>query len=371
MMQTDVNARYEVFRSQRRFGSLDALRALSIIAVLWHHSGGPAPWALLDRGQMGVHLFFAISGFLITTLLLREWSESGSFSLRDFYIRRALRIFPLYYAVLLAYCVIVFAMERDSADGKEFFQNLPYFLSYTSNIFVDLEAGERVIFFFSWSLATEEQFYLVFPWLLWFLKPRWTPVALAAIGALVFANHSGHLQNWITIDSLAYKILWEIAPCIVMGAISALIVNSKSGYRFVAPVLAQRYSSLAALAFALIMLSIPKSNMQQEYLVYLSLTALVLACSLREDHALARLMRWAPLVRLGMISYGVYLLHMLCFNASDRLWPGGAETQWVGRLTIGFGMVFIAAEISFRTFEAWFLSQKSRFTSAVSGPPAA
>jgi peptidoglycan/LPS O-acetylase OafA/YrhL len=101
--------------------------------------------------------------------------------------------------------------------------------------------------------------------------------------------------------------------------------------------------------------------MLQTYLAYLAFVALVLSCSLREDHCLASIMRWQPLVRLGAISYGVYLLHMLCFNVADRLWFGAPEDHWIGRLTIGFVLVVIAAEISFRTFESWFLNLKVRF----------
>jgi peptidoglycan/LPS O-acetylase OafA/YrhL len=93
---------HAAFRANNRFGSLDGLRALSVVAVIWHHSGGgmvASEWA--QHGHHGVTLFFAISGFLITTLLLRERDRHGAIDLRAFYVRRALRIFPLYYAVLL------------------------------------------------------------------------------------------------------------------------------------------------------------------------------------------------------------------------------------------------------------------------------
>lgn len=115
------------------FGSLDGLRALSVAAVIWQHSGGgmvAAEWAQL--GHHGVMLFFAISGFLITTLLRRERDRHGVINLRAFYARRALRIFPLYFAVLSIYVVLVFVLERRSKVGQDFFSNLVYFATYTT-----------------------------------------------------------------------------------------------------------------------------------------------------------------------------------------------------------------------------------------------
>src|SRR6185503_13092808 len=177
---------YQAYRSTKFFGSLDGLRALSILAVIWHHCGWqkvPGEWALAGTGYLGVHLFFVISGFLITTLLLREKEDTGRISLRDFYIRRTLRIFPLYYTVIGLYVVTVFLFEKNPADAREFFGNLPFFLTYTSNWFVQLEG--RVIFYFAWSLAAEEQFYLVWPTVEKLLGVIAIP---AIVGALLLAR---------------------------------------------------------------------------------------------------------------------------------------------------------------------------------------
>jgi peptidoglycan/LPS O-acetylase OafA/YrhL len=96
---------------------LDGLRCLSIAAVIWHHAGGTRHSGLLFRGHHGVSLFFAISGFLITTLLLRERVRNGQVSLGRFYGRRTLRIFPLYYAVIALYVALVYLLDRRSDAG--------------------------------------------------------------------------------------------------------------------------------------------------------------------------------------------------------------------------------------------------------------
>jgi peptidoglycan/LPS O-acetylase OafA/YrhL len=158
-----VSPTYAGYRSCKRFGSLDGLRAISILAVIWHHTQ-PVRFAgstLSYIGAQGVTLFFAISGFLISTLMLREYERNGRIDLLAFYMRRSLRIFPLYFTVLGIYVLAVLLLERDTEPGKAFFANLPYFATYTSNLFVELR--ERVIFYFAWSLAAEEQFSSVAP----------------------------------------------------------------------------------------------------------------------------------------------------------------------------------------------------------------
>ena len=165
-----VRANFDRFVAIRRFGALDGLRAMSAIAVVWEHSMvTPIPSSThkglhgVHLGFMGVNLFFAISGFLITSLLLRERTGSGGISLRKFYARRALRIFPLYYALLLVHIVLVAAIRRHSPEGIRFFHALPAYATYTCNW---LAPGDHVPFAFAWSLATEEQFYLLWPPLL-------------------------------------------------------------------------------------------------------------------------------------------------------------------------------------------------------------
>src|SRR3954454_21644367 len=132
----DAKAYYRTFTERSHFGSLDGLRCISIVAVIWSHGPGQqATSVLLGSGRLGVNLFFAISGFLITTILLRERRSTGDISLRRFYARRALRIFTSYYTALGVY-VFPSRLSFPSASATAFFMSLPYFLTYTSNRFV-------------------------------------------------------------------------------------------------------------------------------------------------------------------------------------------------------------------------------------------
>jgi peptidoglycan/LPS O-acetylase OafA/YrhL len=121
------DARYKAFRGTFRFASLDGLRCLSIVGVVWHHGPGHQMGGPLGSGFLGVDLFFVISGFLITTLLLREQDRYGSISLKHFYIRRSLRIFPLYYTVLGLYVLLLSVFGTHTPPSRRFFANLPYF----------------------------------------------------------------------------------------------------------------------------------------------------------------------------------------------------------------------------------------------------
>lgn len=357
----DPEQAYKSFLTMKRFDSLDGLRCLSIVAVLWHHSGIRFDFPLFHRGQLGVHLFFVISGFLITTLMIRERRKHGEISLRKFYMRRSLRIFPLYYAILMTYVVVVAVMEHDTADGKEFFDNLLAYATYTSNWFVELESGERVIFYFSWSLAVEEHFYMTWPWIERFTKERLKIVLLLGLIAIVLANHLGLLLWLFPGDSLMHRILWRIAPCILLGVLSAHVMHNKRGFGILFRLFGHVWTAPAMLVVVFGIASIERSGQVWEYVVYLSLVGLVISCTIRNRNGLSAVLQIKPLVRLGTVSYGIYLMHLLCFNA---VWTVGSKlgitNQWL-LWSIGVMLVYLIAEVSFRTFERYFQNWKLRY----------
>jgi peptidoglycan/LPS O-acetylase OafA/YrhL len=354
------DAACRAFLSVRRFGSLDGLRCLSIVAVIWHHSGIHLASPIFQRGQLGVHLFFAISGFLITSLMIRERTCHGQIALGKFFIRRSLRIFPLYYAALLAYVLLVSVMERGTAEGRAFFANLPAYATYTSNWFVERSGDERVIFFFAWSLAVEEQFYLTWPWVERFATKSVKIGGLLALLVVVFANHLGWLRPLIPSESLAHRILWQIAPTILFGVIAAHCIHSRFGFVALNTVLGRSWSAPAAMLAVIGAAAVERQGQAWEYVVYLSLVALVIACTIREDNGLARILRFRPFVRMGTVSYGIYLMHMLGLNASARVATSvGVTNQWVIWI-MGILFTYVAAELSFCTFERFFQNWKGK-----------
>lgn len=345
--------RFDAFQGARYFPALDGLRALSIVAVIWHHVYDPAgPW-----GYLGVSLFFGISGFLITTLLLRERAASGTISLRHFYLRRTLRIFPLYYAVVALYTLLVLATERDSAAGRQFLENLPYFLTYTSNWFVDLGAGERVIFYFAWTLAVEEQFYLFWPAVVRYARRAAIPV-LVMVGLVLLDQTTELLAAAGRIDAtlLPIRIIVSIATPICLGCLAAFAAERRRSFELLERALGRGGAAPAALLAipAAVALGAPM------LLTHLLMVLLVLSVSLRQDHPLAALLAHRVPRYVGTISYGMYLLHMLSFNLVRRLLPDDWQSKAVLFLTV-LAVSIAAATISYYAFERWFLRLKDRW----------
>ncbi len=358
-MKVTADEPFQQFKARQRFDSLDGLRAISVLAVVWHHTAGRSfqgTW-LAVAGSEGVSLFFAISGFLITTLLVRERERHGRIDLRAFYVRRTLRIFPLYYGVLLLYCLLTFLLERHSAAGQQFFKNLVYFATHTSNWFVQLE--ERTIFYIAWSIAAEEQFYLLWPPLLILLgtSTRALQWLLAVIAVLL-------LLDWFVKPdhSRAGSVLWfvyKVPLAILLGAAGALALNSRRGFALLHTVLGGYWSCLVLavlLVGALAWNGLPRS------ITHLACALLVLSTCLPQRYALQRILNIRILVYIGSISYGIYLLHVLAGRfATKVLGAAGIGTPWpVVFVATTVGAV-ICAGLSFRFFESRFLAMKVRF----------
>lgn len=370
--QVGASAAHADFLQRRYFGSFDGLRGLAVAAVVWHHTGATAyrDSTLLQNGDYGVQLFFALSGFLIATLLLREGERDGRVDLRAFYLRRTLRIFPLYYAVLALYTLLVLAVERDTAAGARFLSNLPYFLTYTSNYFVPSDG--RVIFYFAWSLAAEEQFYLVWPALQCWVSRRLALTGLVAVALLALAQQHAP-QPFFEETSTLGALAAHVAVPILLGVLAAHVLHVEVGFAVAWRWLGRRWGAPLVGVVLLGALAHPWTPV---FVVHGLFVLLVVSTALREDHGLAPLLGQRWLRDLGIASYGVYLLHMLCANVVRRaLDVDGASSPL---LVFGgtLGLAWALGALSHRTFERWFLSlgprgRGTRFEPGRAAAPAA
>lgn len=351
-----IDAAWQAFTGTSYFRGLDGLRALSVIAVIWHHVTGPHEIGFLNHGNRGVDLFFAISGFLVTTLLLRERRATGGISLRDFYIRRTLRIFPLYYAVLALYAVLVFATMRGTPKGSEFWQHLPAFATYTSNWFLDFDrADSGIVFYFAWSLATEEQFYLFWPPLLAALLARGRLAWFAAIVAVALVALRLLASEGVAGTGFGVTLLASLAPPILFGAALALLLDHRPTFAVLAPVLGHPFAPPAIAMAALLLLELRAPGI----VTAVPFALLVASICLRQDSVLQPLLQARPVVFIGTVSYGVYLMHMLAANAVRKVvGQQGGALVFVGTLALVLAM----AAISHRWFERPILRRKTRFT---------
>lgn len=336
---------------------LDGLRALAVIAVVWHHTHpGYAGLAISHNGFLGVDVFFVLSGFLITTLLLIEKRATGTISLTKFYVRRSLRIFPLYYAVL-GFLALYFKFASGTSQGGAFLGELPWHASYTSN-WVEIRSMMAI----TWSLSTEEQFYLVWPPLFAVLGMRslWPLTAFLALNQAV---NFGALDGALKTLGMPYEslpILQITFTPILIGVLLAFAMRAAALKGFIERLPA--WAIMAACVAALALASVPGDLRGWPRLLFHLATAAVIALVvLRPVSVVVRALEWQPLAYVGTLSYGVYLLHKIVLYAVNR----GLDAVAINlpEAVFGFGLLGTIglAHLSYRFFEAPILRLKARF----------
>lgn len=352
----EAQSAFAQFRDTKFFPNLDGLRAISIILVIIGHTIQPIsfPGMHLNFGKVGVSLFFAISGFLITTLLLRERERNGEIDLRKFYIRRSLRIFPLYYVVLGLYVVYVLTVAKNTPQAGTFWSNFPYFFTYTYNWFGD--TGETAIFYIAWSLCTEEQFYAVWPVVL-----RFNPKNALKIAALVYLVSLILTLPYFIIQFegvIWYSIAGSISSAIVGGVLLAFGLNHEPTYNKIA--------KFATDPFAYFMLgviiacgAIPS---HWGYWIAGLLGPLAVAtCVAKVPRTISKALQIELFKLTGKVSYGLYLYHLLAKNISlpilNKLGIMNGYTLFFST----YAIALIISVLSFKLFEEKVLAYKERF----------
>ena len=328
---------------------LDGLRAVAVAAVAWSH--WERPYTLGLPFGAGVHLFYVLSGFLITGILLRVRDQADRVgAVQAFYIRRALRIFPAFYATLL---VVWWA------DIPPLRESLGWHVAYLSNVFTFARGEWPGAISHFWSLAVEEQFYLLWPWLIVFAPRRWI-----VLGVVVAIAIGPSFRWWLAAHGYRESMLAVLTPgCLDSLAVGALLAIA-------------RPSTPAALSFA----AIPFAGIQIAQLVGIDVPAsliavkgtllacvfgwLVIRAAAGFEGLAGRMLSSPPVVYIGRISYGVYLAHGFAgamatglFAAFGFGWP--APEPW--RFIILCGVTVGVAALSWHFFEAPLNRLKSAF----------
>lgn len=359
--------------SRKRLAPLDGLRGLAILLVLYHgfdvipaHSGGVghALDDLLDIGWIGVQLFFVLSGFLITGILLDTRNAPNYY--RGFFVRRVLRIFPLYYGVLFI-AFVVLPLLGPSIGGK----HQLWLWIYLANYVAPFGYGEPAFPHF-WSLCVEEQFYLLWP-LLVRCAGRHGIIVLSTL--LVFVAIASRLYVRHRLGEPAgHEAAYMFTPCrmdaLAIGAIVAALVRGQRGAAWI-----ERRRPVAFACFGLLVLlaGVVSGRLQRTGAVMQDLGytlvalgfALTLVSTLSRDGLPARVLSWPPLRRCGTYSYGMYV-----FYAPLHLFVGlPLLAELGGTTTLAMALAYEAAAIvatfglgalSWHLYERHFLATKSR-----------
>jgi len=321
--------------------TLDGWRAIAIALVLFSHTRptGKALQQIAPYGAMGVHLFFAISGFLITNGLLEERP-----SLLTFYVRRAFRILPAAFLYLAVLCVLGFAggwipLNRGQVLASAFFYR---------NYYV-MPAAESWYTGHYWSLSVEEHFYLLWPALLFWLgsrRARWTVPTLACAFALWRALDTNF--GWVAAWNPAWKDLIGRTDYrldgVFWGCAAALLWDWRKARQWLATRGRSAYALLAVAAIILLLMLQPPG--------FVAMFALLMPMPLLFTAAnpagwLGRLLEARPVAWFGRISYSVYLWQMLFL-------PGisiPVSLGWAQRLPVNLALILIFAAASYYLVE--------------------
>lgn len=331
--------------------ALDGLRAIAVAMVLFNHTALPYSGT---AGTVGVTVFFVLSGFLITRLLLEEWDTRDDISLSRFYIRRALRLMPA--MVLYVIVTAVVAIRYDERLEQVLWAGL-----YVTNIVRTF--GEYVTLTpHTWSLAMEEQFYLVWPALLigllsvLRLSRRGLALALVAMIGLSLAYRYWLIETGASLQRLHNDPL-VVSFSLLVGCLLAVVVAWR-GWRF-----------LGGLAFAAsLALLVSLCGQDKGVWVYgLMVPATTLASAVailvvvrdgkgpRWVHAV---LTWAPLRGLGKISYGLYLWHYTVYYVVKQQLPGADTSQVWTRVVVEVVLSVAVATLSYHLIESKFLKLK-------------
>ena len=345
---------------------------MSIILVMLSHMGIPA----IAGGFFGVDIFFVLSGFLITTLLVTEFDSNGSrVSFKHFYIRRALRLGPALAFLLVTYLVLGTLIVNDAAG---FGLRALVALCYLSNWVQAFELLDMRALSHTWSLSIEEQFYIVWPVILVGLL-RWVKdrrrimlllfaVVLDEMVARAMASMRG--LPWVRIHlGLDFHADPLLCGCLLGLMLACPPVREALSRKAVAIAVAAMLGAL----FLATQVFIP-DNLQAHIRRYhlwglsgteLAATAILMHAVLPGTSTLKRLLAWRPLVGLGQISYGLYLWHhAILFTLGARL-PGYVDPtqplQFAAAIGAAMLLTILVVMISYRFVEQPALRLKTRF----------
>ncbi|MDJ0337725.1 acyltransferase family protein [Cryobacterium sp. PH31-O1] len=340
-----------------RLAGLDGLRALAVIAVVVYHFFP----ALLPGGFIGVDVFFVISGFLITGLLVSEHTRTGRISLRRFWQRRARRLVPPLIPVILISCSIAFLIGGDVLVGlgAQLLGATTFGYNWVSiaNDASYFSVNEPELLRNLWSLAVEEQFYLVWPLLLLaVLLLRRPPVRLAVVTALFIASAfwMGLLYQPGADPTRVYYGSDTHSFGLFAGAALALLLRRPSGHRNELPRLRPWLGGAAVLAIAAFALWLPEDGTAtfRGGLVAVSLATAVAIWAGVRGGRFGRLLDSTPLRYLGERSYGIYLWHWPVLVLLQLLWPAASRSGSL--LPIGLlaaTITLVLAVVSYRWLE--------------------
>ena len=317
---------------------------------------------LVPAGSIGVDIFFVLSGFLITTLLVEELDSRGRVSIGRFYIRRALRLLPALFGLLAVVAAWALLVASPSTRNNALHE-IAAAASYTRNLTWWANTPGTLLGH-TWSLALEEQFYLVWPALLTLcLRPRQSSTWLATAFAVGFVV-IGALRVSGVVGPAALFI--GRPDALLLGAALAL-VRRDLGSRW-SSATAMRWAGSIAVAGAAALILIASRDSADDLfgvgftLAAMAAAALIYGLVVLDERGQLRVFAWRPAVAFGRVSYGFYLWHLPVLRWTDDRLIGRSA---VVRIGVSLALALTATLLSYRLLEKPALRLKARFAPAI------
>jgi len=350
----------------RRIPELDGIRGLAILLVLvWHYFNVPMPFAFVHRAILmtwsGVDLFFVLSGFLIGGILIDARGSENYF--KTFYVRRAFRILPSYFLLLLIVARIM---------GKHAYQIIPYVFFLQNFLMARTHSWGFEELNATWSLAVEEQFYLTLPLLIWIARPKslWKIIAGLALAVPIFRSALCALF-YPNFEMGAYVLLPCRAESLLLGVLIAIGFRNADVREWMQRRRWLFFSLIVVSAGPIIFCWSPERGVLQRDMSLLGYSAIavfyasLLVLTLTSHGRLQAIFSWGWLRWMGTIAYAIYLIHMLTMNSMfnlikhqrPQLLSPTDLVPWLAALT----GTLLFAHLSWKLFEAPLVKIGHRF----------
>lgn len=364
------------------FPNLDGLRYIAFLGVFLHHTiridcfttDEQSPFYLFVNavklnGALGVNLFFVLSGFLITYLLLNEKKQNGKIDIPKFYMRRLLRIWPLYFLMVFIGFFVFAAIKK--------IMHLPYveqhgvkaYLLFISNFEVVAKGNaDSSILNVLWSVGVEEQFYIIWPLVLFIIPQRFLPISfiIFIISVLLF-RYFNISQFYV----LYYHTLSVTGDMVIGGMAAWLVFYNSKFLNAITNISKNSIIAIYILGFTIIMFNylifVKPAYVVFERLVYALFFAFIILEQNFSKNSFYKMSRFTFISKWGNYTYGLYCIHSATLLVIDLIITKLLHIQnsWVifiSFLTIGLAFTKAMAYISYHYFEKPFLKYKNKFS---------
>jgi peptidoglycan/LPS O-acetylase OafA/YrhL len=328
----------------------------------------------MSNGGTGVSIFFVLSGFLITYLLISEYEMNFKISIKNFYIRRVLRIWPLYFLVVAFSFLIYPFLKSLIGMNNPLGSNFLYHLTFLSNFdVINIEklcyGSDAMSQNITWSVSIEEQFYLFWPLIFVFLPRRlWIySISLVIIGSIIFRII--HNNDGIVLYFHTFSVLLDLG----IGGLMALLIKSNKKFRtFFENSSTLTHIALFIFSFCLVLWGDPLFSFNygaaiSRIFISLSFALIISAQAITKRESKFNLGNMSFANKWGKYTYGIYLIHPITLTIIDILFRimHFPKTNFITLFSIGaisFMFTLFLSKISFRYYESRFLSLKEKFT---------